>query len=590
MRFNFAIIGGGLTGTTMLYQLVDEVQKKIDQEVLNAVEIIIQIFEKQETFGPGFPHCERNVMPFHITNMCAEDMGIVLNQPADFQKWVVQHRHLFKEFSPWLDDVASTPAPCNHYPRAIMGEYLRAKFKEACQKAQKLGLTVELHSRSEVIDIEEKRDKIHLTVKHPGSGSTFSCVADRVLIATGHWFKKLEGTTYFPSPWPADSLLQKIPEGEKIAVIGTSLSAIEVVLTLSSDGHFNRDDANRLAYEPTANPRRFVLYSRRGLLPKVRGKLGAYRNTYLTRENLNRLIAENQGYVKLDAVFELLSCELKAAYGHRINWQAVLNPTGTPADLLQQYLEDAQNGDGPDGELIWQTVLYQSFDMVREIYLRLSLEEREHFDQEYTSVFFTHAATQPAINAEKMLALMKSELVEVVKLGRDYRWIKNEQKNIYEFIYMDRLGNKRRDAYRYVVNARGQAKSIRTDPASLTQNLLKRGIVQTEEVQQVPYKQIEPHPANHLSKKKYQIYKTGSVWIDPKTHHVIRPTHNKASRLSKTIYAVGAMTRGQIIDASMAHGIVQSTAVIAGDIVDHLKRTAPQTRASSKYQKPINGF
>ena len=570
MGFNFTIIGGGLTATTMLYQLVDKMRQEYDQTLANLPKIQIQIFEKQDTFGPGFPHCSRNVMPFHITNMCAEDMGIILNQPADFRRWVVQHHHLFKEFSMWLDDAANNHAPCNHYPRAIMGAYLKAKFQEACQKAQKLGLTVELHSQSEVIDIEEKRDKIHLTVKHHGSGSTSSCVADRVLIATGHWFEKMEGATYFPSPWPADNLLQKIPEGNKIAVIGTSLSAIEVVLTLTSDGHFVRDDSNRLIFVPPANPRRFVLYSRRGLLPKVRGKIGTYRNAFLTRENLNSLIAENQGYIKLEAVFELLNRELKAAYGRSIDWQAVLNPTRTPADLLQQYLEDAKNGDGPDGELIWQTVLYQSFDMVREIYLRLSIEDREHFDREYTSVFFTHAATQPPINAEKILALMRCGLVEVVKLGRDYRFARNDTRGVYDFLYQNSDGNQQHDTYEYVVDARGQAKSVQTDPSTFMKNLLRRGIVQIEEIQDVPCVEKRGTSANQ-QKSKLHIYKTGSIWIDPQTHFIIRLVSASKLDQSNAIYAVGAMTRGQIIDASMARGIVQSTATIAEGLIDYLK-------------------
>jgi hypothetical protein len=113
-------------------------------------------------------------------------------------------------------------------------------------------------------------------------------------------------------------------------------------------------------------------------------------------------------------------------------------------------LEDARHGDGPDGELVWQTVLHQSFDMVREIYLRLSLEDRERFDKTYTSAFFTHAATQPAINAEKMLALMKSGLVEVIKLGRNYQFVKNDTKDVWEFIYQDSNGETKRDASRQI--------------------------------------------------------------------------------------------------------------------------------------------
>jgi uncharacterized NAD(P)/FAD-binding protein YdhS len=485
MCFTFAIIGGGLTGTAMLQLFVEKVRQEIDLNLLNPSEIKIQIFEKQETFGPGFPHSDRNVMPFHITNMCAKDMGILFGNPADFQEWVVHHLDSLQKQFPYFENTSFGREGCNHYPRAIMGAYLTQRFHEAYQKAQALGLVVELQSHSEVIDIEERRDKIHLTVKNRLSGSIFSCTAYRVLLATGHWFEEKERNHYFPSPWPAKNLLQKIPEGEKVAVIGTSLSAIEVVLTLTSDGHFIRDDSGNLVYVPPANPRRFALYSRRGLLPKVRGKMGTYRNRFLTHKKLESLIAENQGYLTLEAVFQLLNSELEAAYGHDIDWKAVVNPTRPPVKLLQQYLEDARHGDGPDSELMWQTVLHQSFDLAREIYLRLSLEDRERFDKTYTSVFFTHAATQPAINAEKMLAFMKSGLVEVFKLGRNYQFVKNDTKDGWEFIYQDSNGEAKRDAYRYVVNARGQAKSIQTDPSLLTKNLLKRGIVQNEETQPV---------------------------------------------------------------------------------------------------------
>ena len=573
MSFNFAIIGGGLTGTAMLYQIVEKVRQNIDLIKLNPSEIKIQIFEKQETFGPGFPHCDRNVMPFHITNMCAKDMGILVGHPEDFQEWATINHDRLKERYPWIDDTSFSYEGCNHYLRAIMGEYLKERFQETHQKAQALGLGVELFSGSEIIDLEGRSDdKIHLTVKQLLSGSIFSCIANRVLLATGHWFEEKERNNYFPSPWPARHLLEKIPEGEKVAVIGTSLSAIEVVLTLTSDGHFIRDDSDKLVYVPPANPRRFALYSRRGLLPKVRGKMGKYRNTFLTREELESLTIENNGYLKLEAVFQLLHSELEAAYGHAIDWKAVVDPTRPPAELLQQYLEDARHGDGPDGELVWQTVLHQSFDMVREIYLRLSLEDRERFDKTYTSVFFTYAATQPAINAEKMLALIKSGLVRVFKLGRNYQFVKNDTKDEWEFIYQDSKGETKRDVYRYVVNARGQEKSIQTNPSPLTKNLLNRGIVQNEEPQPIQQQNGQTNRSTKQPRTKLNTYKTGSMWIDPETHHVMRQASDNIPTKSKAIYAVGAMTRGQIIDASMAHGIVQSTARIADSWVDDLKR------------------
>ena len=91
MGFNFAIIGGGLTATAMLCQLVNRVQAEAEKGRLNPSRMGIQVYEKKDTFGPGFPHSDRYALPFHITNMCASDMGILEGRPDDFQNWVIQN-------------------------------------------------------------------------------------------------------------------------------------------------------------------------------------------------------------------------------------------------------------------------------------------------------------------------------------------------------------------------------------------------------------------------------------------------------------------------------------------------------------------
>ena len=576
MGFNFAIIGGGLTATAMLNQFVNSAQAKAVNGQLDPSKIGIQVYEKRELFGPGFPHSGRFVLPFHITNMCASDMGIIYGKPGDFQDWVASNiDNLQSRFSwfrdPWAGE-DNSGARCNHYPRAIMGEYLKTRFQEAVQSAQQVGLEMNLYPQSEVVDIKQNGGKIILHIRDLRSKNNFSKEADRVLLATGHWFEKNDHDHYFSSPWPAEKLRRNIPQDAKVAVIGTSLSAIETLLTLTSQENFVRTPGGRLVYEAPQKSRTFCLYSRRGLLPKVRGKIGNYQNRFLTRENLDRLLSNNSGNLALDAIFKLLDSDLEAAYGQRINWKEIVNPAGRPADLLQGYLDDAVNGDGPFGELIWQTILHQSFDMVREVYLNLTLEDRKRFDKNYTSVFFTHAATQPAINAEKLLALMRAGLVGVCKLGANYRLVKNEVEDCYEFIYRDSLGNLKQEAYRYVVNARGQGKSLATNPATLARNLIKSGTVQTGEFRPIGHTALLGHePAPEL-RTEDDAYKTGSIWIDPETHHIMQMGPNKKVMPSNSIYAVGAMTRGQIIDASMARGIVQATSRIADDLVHYLTR------------------
>ena len=580
MRFNFAIIGGGLTATAMLCQFVNRVRDKAAKGQLDPSRIGIQIYEKKDIFGPGFPHSGKFAMPFHITNMCASDMGILDDNPGDFHEWVYNNSdHLQKQFSFFRDSSYEAKASrpnCNHYPRAIMGEYLKIRFKEAVESAREVGLAIKCYPTSEVVDLSQKGKQICLSIKDLRAKNYLSGEADRVLLATGHWFEKNDQDRYFSSPWPARKLRRNIPQGAKVAVIGTSLSAIETLLTLTSEGTFTRSNTGELVYASPDNPRKFVLYSRRGLLPKVRGKMGNHRNKFLNRENLDRLLSENRRTLTLDSILNLLNFELEDAYGHKIDWEEVLNPTGRPADLLARYLEDAVNGDGPQGDLIWQTILQQSFDMVRDVYLNLTLEDRRRFDKNYTSVFFTHAATQPAINAEKLLALLKAGIVEVRKLGGNYRLIKNAVEDCYEFTYRDSRGNLRTDAHPYVVDARGQEKSLETNPAELAKNLLKSGTILIEEFRPPGYMADSNIEFKTELETAGDAYKTGSIWIDPETHHIMQRGPDKKVTQSSTIYAVGAMTRGQIIDASMARGIVQATSRIADDLVNYLTRIIKQ--------------
>ena len=574
MRFNFAIIGGGLTATAMLCQLVNRVAEKATTGWLDPSTIGIQVYEKQATFGPGFPHSDNFVLPFHITNMCASDMGIIDGRPGDFEDWVVANSDHLQERLGGLQAASSGDSEfgqaCNHYPRAVMGAYLAARFQKAVESARRLGLGIHLAPQSEVVDLQESGSGVNLRIRDLQSRQDYARKADRVLLATGHWFEKNNQMGYFSSPWPAAELMRKIPAGAKVAVIGTSLSAIETLLTLTADGKFTRTQTGQLIYRLPENSRTFCLYSRCGLLPKVRGKMGQYQNKFLNRENLHRLLSNNRRNLSLEVVFKLLDSELETAYGRPVNWSEIVNPAGSPADLLQKYIDDAVNGDGAEGELIWQTVLHQSFDMVGDIYLNLTLEDRRRFDKHYTSLFFTHAATQPVLNAEKLLALIKAGIVDVVKLGKKYQLAKDTDSDYYEFIYEDDRGTLNRDAYRYIINARGQDRSLETNPSELTKNLISSGTVQIEEFRPMSRSAASGRQNTGKVKTAGASYKTGSIWIDPDTYHIRQIGPDEKLSISSQIYAVGAMTRGQIINASMAHGIVQATSRIADDLVTYL--------------------
>ena len=106
-RFNFAIIGGGLAATAMLTQLMAVFKTKAVKKRLDPSRMIIQVYHKGDIFGPGFPHSDRFACPFHVTNMCASEMGIVNAKPQDFQDWVTENtKHLRQRFG-WFDEWCS---------------------------------------------------------------------------------------------------------------------------------------------------------------------------------------------------------------------------------------------------------------------------------------------------------------------------------------------------------------------------------------------------------------------------------------------------------------------------------------------------
>ena len=557
VELTFAIIGCGLTGTAALCRLIRMLQEKAALPNFSFPRIRIAAVEKQGLLGPGFPYSDAFVMPCHITNTCSEEMGIQIDDPRDFKKWAeAEYDRPARQCTAFPKAEELKDGPCTYYPRVVMGEYLRARFKGAVKAAQELGCDVVLHSRCEALDASEKGGKVRLLLKKLESEKTFHLEADRLLLATGHWFPEGKDTRFFPSPWPSRELLDRVPRGAKVALLGTSLSAIDAVMTLTSEGVFYRDPSCELQYSGIYPMRQIALCSRSGILPKVRGKMGEYRNRFLTPMNLRALFEDRSEQPVLEELFRLLSHDLEAAYGHAVPWTRVIKPSLPAVNILEQDLMRAKEGDGLHGELLWQTVLHQSFSMAREVYLHLSAEEKLRFEKQYSTLFFAHAAPMPPLIAEKLLTLMKSGIVQVIKLGEDYRILKSDAGKGYEIIYQGPLGENRRECYDYLVDGRGQSRSFTTNPSELAINLLRSGTVQVERLKTLPSGSGETPRDINLSD-------SGGLWIDPETHQALRTKADGSTEKSPCIYAAGIMTRGQILNASTARGCISSAARVA---------------------------
>ena len=95
-----------------------------------------------------------------------------------------------------------------------MGEYLKDRFQRAVSKAKQTGIRVHLHSGCDATDMRETEDGlVWISAVDCKSRAAFALHADRVLLATGHWFSGERKDGYFPSPWPPSDLQVNIPGG-----------------------------------------------------------------------------------------------------------------------------------------------------------------------------------------------------------------------------------------------------------------------------------------------------------------------------------------------------------------------------------------
>jgi len=564
-----AVIGCGLTGTSMLYQFTGMMKQQIKKGIQPLRPVRIIVFENNNKPGPGLPYDSEKTLPCHLTNMQASDMSIVSCLPDDFTDWISACENGLKmkhpELDQWFLEAANEELVKTYPPRVIIGLYLRDRFEQAVQIAEELGISLLVHKKSEVTDIHESGRKLVITALNLETEEIIRCPADKVLLATGHWFNTIRKPGYFSSPWPAQTLLQKIPEGEAAAIIGTSLSAIDAVLTLFPDGSFTGCGGGSLKYQPSANTRSVTMFSRNGLLPKIRGRSGSYRNSLFTMTGLQALMAQKKDGLALADIFTLLDRELATAYGKPFPWDKIRYPQQDHIAILKEDIQQAREGDNPDCDILWQTILFQSLPVIKTAYLNLTHAQKQRFENDFQSLFMAHAAPISPLIAQKILALLESGLLKIHRLSNPFELNKTPQQNSFEFQYLDEHGKTRTKIFKFVVDARGQSRSYQTNPSTLAKNMLSSGLVQIED-----HRIDKDESSEGFLKKQEKAYKGRGIWVNPESFGVMTGSQEEGFSVSSKLYAVGAMIQSQIINASMAHESVTSTCRIAGQIIDEL--------------------
>jgi uncharacterized NAD(P)/FAD-binding protein YdhS len=205
------IIGGGFSGCVTaanVLRLAAQSHQCVD----------VHLVERRNTVGEGPAYGTRD--PSHLLNVRASNMSAIASEPDHFVHW--------------LRARGSALGPADFAPRTMYGEYVRDTLDDAARMARGVG--------SLFMCLDEARR----VMRRPDGGWLVHCAkgpsigADVVVLASGlgslgdpfhgRWHGSRD--RWIADPWTPHAV-SRIKPDEPVAIIGSGLTAVDVVLTLA---------------------------------------------------------------------------------------------------------------------------------------------------------------------------------------------------------------------------------------------------------------------------------------------------------------------------------------------------------------------
>lgn len=320
-------------------------------------------------------------------------------------------------------------------PRVLLGAYLRDQMRLALERCESLGHRVEIYAQTRVVDIAATPGGFALSALH--DGSLFQAKADHVVLATGHQWPAdgPRAARRFASPWPTTKLAD-LPAGH-IGILGASLSGIDTAIAVAaSHGRFV-ETGGALRYRPDASAAdmRLTLMSRKGVLPEAdfHAPIPYEPLAVATQERLERM-ARGTKTGRLDRLFGLVAGEIMAAdpdYAERIGLgrlnadsfagayfaeRLAADPFDYAARNLARVLTDAEQGRVSP----YRYAILRLHEAVEPLVAGLSAEDRRRFHGGLAQVFIDNYAAVPPKTVQRLLALHRAGVLDLLRLGPDY--------------------------------------------------------------------------------------------------------------------------------------------------------------------------
>jgi uncharacterized NAD(P)/FAD-binding protein YdhS len=499
---NITIIGGGACGVAAFLELFVQIasQGLIDQ-------VSITIIEKEKPIGFGLAF--GTDQPGHLLNTQADLMGLFASEPNHFAHWLKQNGGKNR------DDVKGKGDEDSVYTtRKLYGEYISAHYQEYLQKSKSIGLQVEV-IEGEVLDIKSTNELYTLTY------SSGQHQADYVILALGtpkpcNYVSLRKHAAYIDFPYPADKILKNVKSNDRVGVLGSSLSAIDTIMTLVDNGHQGE----------------IILFSPDGLLPRVQPvECKTIHRGILTTEALHKIQRETFKRPSIKDVFRKFMWEAEAVEGQKIDWKSQNRIGKDAASLLKDDLEIAHSG----GDTLINLAYSLRHD-TETIWNWLCESEKNKFKKWLGPHWAVIRHGMPIPNAERLLALFQENRLKVVPFIKDVAFEDNESQFRIEI-----TGS---EDYRVdkLINATGAAADLEVTESKLIGNLVRGEM-------------LESYPA-------------GGATINPQTMEVI------AKKAGNGMYAVGHLVNGILIDVNAVWYNVKTIQRLSHDLILKIRNAA----------------
>lgn len=206
-----AIIGSGFSGISTAYNIISLLTEQQS--------VMIDIFDKNP-YGNAYATTD----PHHILNVSTNMMG--MTYPNHFYEWLNSNQPYWQKTNPAFENL--TILPESFMPRMLYRIYLHAMVDELKKLSANKNSVVNFIEK-EILDIKEINGKYR-----------------HIVIACGLQNKRITDHRVINNLWDAinNKKLPQNGQNDNILIIGSGLTAVDMILSLKNNGLLKNNDFN----------------------------------------------------------------------------------------------------------------------------------------------------------------------------------------------------------------------------------------------------------------------------------------------------------------------------------------------------------